>query len=563
MKVKISTQSLTGSTRHLTGAIKIITLSLIIVSLYSASTSALTYQDSVDVSFTFDPTLSISLSSSNISIDSLSPGNYAHSNTVAINVSTNNVYGYTLTAKVGDDGGVSGTSASSNLVNTSTSTSFTSLASNDNLTLSSFSPNTWGYTTARSINNGTTTYSGLLYNTDTTLNMTTGNAGKSIAGYPGTNTTNFTIGASASTDQLAGDYTNIISFTVVTNIVNDFTINNLKYMQDFGSLTSGEKSSVLDSMTENEQYNLIDNRDNNTYTISKLCMNKTGNTCTEYAVWMTQNLDLLIGGYYNNEPIVLTSENTDLNQYDTSGAGTGTFYADYAYNNGIITWIPTLANTNATVTGTPAALTATDGTTVTGWVNSYYRPYLMEGGDMYSVQGTRYNSLSACENNGARTEEQCMHYHVGNYYNFTAAVAMSSTGSYTSDNTVMPNSICPKGWRLPNGLTNPDGSGVVQSDFNRLLSQYGIAAGTDLTGSTNVGWATNGYTNISLAPLFFARSGYVSSTLLYNFGTVGHYWSSTVNSSDYAYSLAYNATDLYSANRDRRYYGWAVHCMAR
>ena len=196
-------------------ALSILTATL----LYTTPVSAITYQDSVDVSFTFDPTLSISLSSSNISIDNLSPGNYAHSNTVAINVSTNNVYGYTLTAKVGDNGGASGTSASSNLVNTSTSTSFTSLASNDNLTLSSFSPNTWGYTTARSINNSTTTYSGLLYNIDTTLNVTRNARGTASSSYPGTNTTSFTIGASAAADQLAGDYTNTITFTVVTNNV--------------------------------------------------------------------------------------------------------------------------------------------------------------------------------------------------------------------------------------------------------------------------------------------------------------------------------------------------------
>ena len=280
-------QSLKNSTRHLTGVIKIIILSLIIITLYTKSTSALTYQDSVDVSFTFAPTLSISLSSSNISIDNLSPGNYAHSNTVAINVSTNNVYGYTLTAKVGDDGGASGTSANSNLVNTSTSTSFTSLASNDNLTLSSFSPNTWGYTTSNNINNGTTTYSGLLYDTDTTINMTKNSAGAALGRFHGSNITNFTVGASAGAGQLAGEYTNIITFTAVTNVdvpslCNPVgtTIASISCMQD---INDDNKASVLASMTEGSVYTLIDRRDESDYTVRKI----------NGLVWMTQNLRLV------------------------------------------------------------------------------------------------------------------------------------------------------------------------------------------------------------------------------------------------------------------------------
>ena len=556
MKVKISISSLINSTRHLTGAVKIITLSLIIITLYGTNTSALTYQDSVDVSFTFDPTLSISLSAGALTIDNLVPGNSARSNTISVDVTTNNVYGYALTAKVG--GTMAGASASNALVNGGAS--FSSLATSDNLILADFGADTWGYTTASSINDNTTTYSGLLYDADTTINMTTGMQGKPVGGYPGTNSTSFTIGASASESQLSGAYTNVISFTVVTNVATDFTINDLKYMQDFANLTTGEKASVLTSMTEGTSYTLTDSRDGTTYTVALMA---DGN------VWMTQNLDLLVGGTYTTEsgvaPIVLTSENTDLNQYDTNGDGTGTTFTHYAYDSisGIITWTPTVS----TLTGSPATIS---GTTVTGWRNSNTGPYLAEGGDTYSVQGTRYNSLSACENNGTRTKAQCMHYHVGNYYNFTAAVAMSSTSAYTANNTVMPNSICPKGWRLPNGLTdeNSDGTADKASDFNYLLEDYDITGtggtnGLDLVGGKSVGWATNGSTNIGLAPLYFARSGRINFTSLNYFGNDGYYWSSTVRDGSNAYSLGYDSSDLYPAYQNNRSYGRSVRCMLR
>ena len=294
----------------------------------------------------------------------------------------------------------------------------------------------------------------------------------------------------------------------------------------------------------------VDNRDGKSYTVALM---------DDDSIWMTQNLDLQIGGTYNGDPIVLTSENTDLHAYQTTG---GVKFTDYSYDNGLITWAPTAANTNATVTGTPAYITTDNGTTVAGWTNDNNKPYLMEGGDTYSVQGTRFNSLSACEANGTRTEAQCMHYHVGNYYNFSAAVAMSNTSSYTADKTVMPNSICPAGWRLPNGLTSDNGT-TVQSDFNKLLTQYGIANGTDLTGSVNVGWAGGGFTNIGLAPLFFVRSGLVYGTTLDGFGSGGLYWSSTVSSAGYGYYLVYNSSELYPASRNDRSFGGSVRCIAR
>lgn len=171
--------------------------------------------ESVDVEFTFDTSISMSLSSGMLSINELMPGNFAHSNTVSVGVNTNAVYGYTLSAKVG---GVGETDDSSDLVSSSSNVPFTSLESSDELTLASFDNNKWGYTTASTIDDATTTYSGLLYGTDTILNATRNHSGLAADGYLGGGSTNFTIGANAGADQIAGYYSNVVTFTAVANV---------------------------------------------------------------------------------------------------------------------------------------------------------------------------------------------------------------------------------------------------------------------------------------------------------------------------------------------------------
>ena len=202
--------------RHLTGAIKILTLSFVIIILFSASVSALTYQEEITVQFTFDPSLSVELTSSDISISGLTPGLSSNSNTISVNVTTNNMLGYTLSAKVGGEGQIAN---SSDLVNTTANASFSSLADNASLTLANFGDNKWGYTTASSVG-ADSVYSGLLYNTDKIINQTTSYSGTAKTGYPGTNSTSFTIGAKAAATQVSGNYTNVITFTVVPNTVN-------------------------------------------------------------------------------------------------------------------------------------------------------------------------------------------------------------------------------------------------------------------------------------------------------------------------------------------------------
>ena len=166
--------------------------------------SALTYQEEIPVSFTFNRGLSLSVSASDLHIYNLTPGTSDDSNIITVTTTTNNVTGYSLTASVG-----SSTNASTNLVNGSNN--FASIATNASLS-SLTTDNTWGYSI--STNNGSTwsNYSGLpIYTASSWKELASVNTN-------GTTSIKFKIGAKASAAQAAGDYTNVINFTAVTNV---------------------------------------------------------------------------------------------------------------------------------------------------------------------------------------------------------------------------------------------------------------------------------------------------------------------------------------------------------
>ena len=83
------------------------------------NTFALSYQTSTNIGFTFLPTLNVSLSSNNLTINNLVPGgNAVDSNTITINVSTNIAEGYNLFATVGGNNNTNNGYNTTNLVNT-------------------------------------------------------------------------------------------------------------------------------------------------------------------------------------------------------------------------------------------------------------------------------------------------------------------------------------------------------------------------------------------------------------------------------------------------------------
>ena len=193
--------------------------------------SALTYSSDTDIEFTFNSVISINLSSPNLVISDLAPGEYSDSNIITVGATTNASMGYQLSATVGQKNGTDA------LVNTTSSSNTFANLTSTKATLANFTDNTWGYS----------------YCTDTSTNCGTsgsatwvsGSKGSTTAGYAGLpldNNTNasdrglggvlllntsgpedtiqsvqFKIGAKASTGQASGDYTNTINFYAVAN----------------------------------------------------------------------------------------------------------------------------------------------------------------------------------------------------------------------------------------------------------------------------------------------------------------------------------------------------------
>ena len=300
----------------------------------------------------------------------------------------------------------------------------------------------------------------------------------------------------ASSNQHAGTYIGQVKYVLTHPYSND------KYKFYMQEVDKWKSSLALEQSVQ-----AIDKRDGKKYWVTKL---KDGH------IWMTQNLDFDI-----EANTVLNSNTTDLNvAYDSSTGQYAEYNNGYTESNGVIYYTP--ASTATTIDFTD--------TTVTDWQNSNTAPYSANKTDSTEIG----------------------HASLGNYYNWTAAIASNNSSSLTqdtlSDISKNPqNSICPKGWRLPT-ISN-------QSET--------------LAGSTNeFGRLNHLYANVSLSPLSFAKYGYVVSSKLSAFRTVGLYISSTFYSGSAVWGVALGdndkfQTDWWNSAYGGRRGGYSLRCVAR
>ena len=302
-------------------------------------------------------------------------------------------------------------------------------------------------------------------------------------------------------------------------------------------------SSICDAVTPNDnpgydEIQLVDDRDNKIYWVAKL---KDGHC------WMTQNLDLDL-----SPSRVLTSGDTDLNDNSLLGA----YYTGYSYNasSRVISWKPTNITRDY------------QGGTGTGWSNNSNVAYSLDPGNWYwdgddSTPNCNYlDSTKGCTHFTQNATGANAHLSVGNYYNWSAAIASDGSSSLSSSTynniTLNPqNSICPKGWRLPTISNVPYTTVNSTSEFGRLNQLYNGGGSTD--------------PKLISAPLWFVRSGSIYSGSFNNAGSEAYYWSSTVYSSNSAYHLifAQSSVDPAIYDLDFRLYGRrrgrSVRCVAR
>ncbi|MBR2741561.1 hypothetical protein IKD98_02295 [Candidatus Saccharibacteria bacterium] len=299
-------------------------------------------------------------------------------------------------------------------------------------------------------------------------------------------------------------------------------VSGLTYMQD---ITSSNKSTILSNMTEDAEYYLADKRDGKTYCVAKL---KDGN------LWMTQNLDHDI---VTDGSVTYDNTTTDLGWNGTS----------YSTAN----WTPASA--------TKATSDTTWSTSSSTTPESYDPGELYWNGEQYPSDQTSCEAadgvweydgwIYSCNNAILTSPTGNSHYHLGNYYNWTTAVAMNDSSSYTANNTDVNQSVCPAGWTLPKS-----GNNTSNGSFQYLFVQYG--------------WDSSSYQmtnpNIWDAAIKLPLSGEWAG-LSNNVSINGYFWSSVINSSSGAFYSSIDGERSTVAPNQIIYrgYGYSVRCLAR
>lgn len=265
-----------------------------------------------------------------------------------------------------------------------------------------------------------------------------------------------------------------------------------------------------DELEEGEQYRAKDNRDGKIYYVAKLA---DGN------IWMTQNLDHDIV----DTPDFYTYENTDIGHGSTPDI-TATWTASLATYGNIANW----------------------GHATSG---SSYAPESYDPGDLY--WNGEIVSADIYDNNGLTESSEQPHYHIGNYYNWGAAVALNSSHHPELFGTDIDQSICPAGWTLPRSTGD-------KSLANLLDQLPGVIAGGE-------------YGSIQDSPIYLVFGGGIaqSQTTGWDVAAVGSwsmYWSSMVvaGTGGPGMAVSVNSEEEGIVSMEiTPYPGFQVRCVAR
>ena len=231
--------------------------------------------------------------------------------------------------------------------------------------------------------------------------------------------------------------------TVVTDADGDGTEEevSLYTMQDMSSSICNAITTPT-SESDTPEGQLVDTRDNKVYWVAKL---KDGHC------WMTQNLDLNLTG------TALNSNNTDLTTYGTNGYDSSN---GYSQSGDLIYWQPE----NATIT----ASGINEYGDIDGWADDANNPYSVDIGKWYWIGNWKNNGVDTWYNSTVHeyfntTSDHTggvfaarsyagnrAHGHVGNWYNWAAAIASNNASSFDTSTYDNPsanpkNSICPAG----------------------------------------------------------------------------------------------------------------------
>ena len=577
--------------------------------------SALTYQNSVDVDFTINPSLSINLSANDLIINDLTPGSSSDSNIITVDVATNAGYGYYMSATAGTS------STDTNLTNTANSSSvFTNLASNA-ATLSAFPDNYWGY--SYSTDNGSTWISGSQGDTATGYNgLPLDNDDSGVTGVilastdslTNASSVKFKIGAKASATQASGTYTNTVNFYAVANpepSLAPVACNPGKVCYNANSLTTTEgemgKQNASDGVSivlfasnySRAGYGFAGWSDTydyscNLYGPQETIVSPTGTTANGlplYAVWVKS-----AGSMQSDAASVcsrLTAASNVTKTLNSVSALTderdGNTYAIAKLADGKCWMIENLRLNNTASHNSDGSLAQGYGESATygnfaGLADAESTTFssLYVANSLYSKDGSndtvnigatdyvayrmpRYNNTNTTVRATAPTVNNAAIYSYGNYYTWHAAIAdVSFYGSSNISATGV--SICPSGWHLPTG---GDKSNEANSEIQALIVD-GINGGTKPANYDNMSApyydgapeGRNASNTLRGYPNNFIYAGYLSSSTFTNRGTTSSYWTSTSGGSNSSFQLDITGSTLgLGMNIGNKSFGRSVRCV--
>lgn len=584
-------------------------MSVCFVGAWNNEADALTFSQAVDVSFDFNPTLSVSVSSADLVIPELVPGNVADSNIITIGVSTNASFGYTLSANVGNNTKYDTRS----LIRADDDTSeFASIATD--ATMSAITTdNAWGFSSKLTTDGASwANYSGLPLYSDTENTKTI----LETSSPQEANTVDFKIAARAGNTITAGEYKNVINFIAVakpepTPAPIACEMNKICYSKNaldtvegtMGKQTGATASSPVTLFASNFSrdgygfagWNTAPDYSGTTYGPNETIVSPAdmSSGLPLYAVWIRsrgviQEWSGCVG--LNVGDVTALTDARDDQTYAVAKLADGKCWmienlrleadgtsttAQRDLSQGYGSSFIGLANAEA-----PWSVGATNENSV------YYNGTKSEGGtatvDLYlpgvyseGYRFPRYNNYNTRNRADNSTGNNMNTYFYGNYYTWAAAIA--DTGYYSTNNgSVTTNSLCPTGWRLPIG---GDINNRLNSDLWRLIVSnlnHGVAPSTydaNDTGRLRPYYSSvDSGVNVSKAvrtyPNNFTFSGLISYGSTIYRGSIGSYWVSTAVNNTNVYGLVIDAGTVipatnyyYSGLSINKSYGAVVRCL--
>ncbi len=458
-------------------------------------------------------------------------------------------------------------------------------------TSTNFPSNTWGYSLTTTLADDATLYnpmpetSTLAYDTDQA-------AGDHYLSFA----------ANINTALPAGTYANTVQISAIANPQRITNLSELTYMQDMTSSICQDTKAANGANTVtpgNEvEKRLIDVRDGKEYWVSKLA---------DQNCWMVQNLalDLIAGQKLTNintdlnsktewltptttETTVPTVAAVDYNSVRSWNLGEYVLAIPRDYSLFICTSDPANGSTNPLTNNSLRPNQKFDDL-VNGSPRCANFPNVQNWQPTFTAQtdGTWQGQSASLVAADATNKTYDAHYLIGNYYQYNTATASTNEAElaensqpYNAELSIVQNSICPKGWKLPfSGRNISTGYQYNQNgSFYHLMTAYGYKEGVShnlttggfrmLNGVAGSGNSGASYQNLISPHMSFTTSGVIrpDTGSLWDAGYSGAYLSETINATQLNnFYLNYNTGDVYPSNNAAivKTYGNSIRCLAR